>query len=66
MKNNFRGWNTVFGFTFRQLTKGPGFKFVTALVALLILGASVLINVIAAKPEQSNMPERSPIEKVLV
>lgn len=68
MKNNFRGWNTVFGFTFRQLTKGPGFKFVTALVTLLILGASVLINVLAAKPEKSNIAELSlsPINKVFV
>ncbi len=68
MKNNFRGWNTVFGFTFRQLTKGLGFKLVTALVALLILGASVLINVLAAKPVESDIPKLSvsPISKVFV
>ncbi len=68
MKNNFRGWNTVFGFTFRQLTKGPGFKLVTALITLLILGASVLINVLAAKPAKSDIPELSvsPINKVFV
>lgn len=66
MKNKFRGWNTVFSFTFRQSTKGLGFKVVTALVTLIILGAAVLFNVLAAKPEENTIPEMSPIRKVYV
>ncbi len=66
MKNKFRGWNTVFSFTFRQATKGLGFKVVTVLVTLIILAAAILINVFAAKPEGKNIPEISPIEKVCV
>jgi ABC-type Na+ efflux pump permease subunit len=66
MKNKFRGWNTVFNFTFRQSTKGPGFKVVTVLVALVIIAAAVLINVLSAKPEKNNIPEVSPVKKVCV
>lgn len=51
MNNNFRGWATVFAFTFRQSTK-KAFKIVTALVAILIIGFIIIINIIAAKPDQ--------------
>lgn len=50
MKNNFRGWTTVFGFTFRQSTK-KAFKVTTALISLLIIGLAIIINIIVAKPE---------------
>jgi len=66
MKHKFRGWNTVFGFTFRQATKGMGFKIVTALITILILGAFVLINVLVAKPDKSDLVEASSIKKVYV
>lgn len=64
MKDNFRGWKSVFAFTFRQATKGVGFKLVTALVSVLILAAFILINVFVAKPEKENKP--STIKKVFV
>lgn len=66
MKHNFRGWNTVFGFTFRQATKGVGFKLVTALITVLILGAILLANVLVAKPEKADQMEPSPIKAVYV
>lgn len=66
MKNNFRGWNTVFRFTFRQATKGMAFKIVSALVTILIIGIIVLVNILAAKPEDKDKVTISPVEKVLV
>ena len=64
MKDNFRGWTSVYAFTFRQSTKGAGFKLVTILVTLLILGAFVVGNIIVAKPDKDSEP--SPIKKVYV
>ncbi len=66
MKNNFRGWQSVFNFTFRQGTKGKGFRIVTPLVSLLIIGLLVLINVLVAKPDKDDVREPSPIETVYV
>lgn len=66
MKDKFRGWNTVFSFTFRQATKGPSFRVVTALISLLLIGGIILINILAAKPEEGKEVEPSPIEKVLI
>jgi len=80
MRQNFRGWNTVFGFTFRQATKGVGFKLITILISLLIIGASILFNILAAKDDKadkikdtqiniegsSNNSVVSPINKVYV
>ena len=66
MKDNFRGWRSVYAFTFRQATKGAGFKLVTALVALLILVAFVVMNVVVAKPDKDNKDEPSPIKSVYV
>ncbi|HKL78957.1 MAG TPA: ABC transporter permease [Mobilitalea sp.] len=66
MKNKFRGWNTVFNFTFRQATKGVGFKLVTALVTIFILGTILLINILVAKPDKVKEVEVSPIEAVYV
>ena len=65
MKNNFRGWKTVFDFTFQQASKGTAFRIVTTLVALVIIGCFIVINVIVAKPED-NEPEASPIQTVYV
>ncbi len=66
MNNNFRGWNAVFGFTFRQATKGLSFKLVTTLISVLIIGAFVILNVIVAKPDGKDTPENSPIKTVFV
>lgn len=66
MKDNFRGWTTVYGFTFRQSTKGIGFKLVTTLITLLIIAAFVLINIFVAKPDKEDKIENSPINKIFV
>lgn len=64
MNNKFRGWTTVFNFTFRQSTKGAGFKAVTTLIALVIIGAFILINIFVAKPEEAQKP--SDVQAVFV
>lgn len=66
MKDNFRGWKSVYAFTFRQATKGVGFKLVTALITVLIFLSFVLFNVLVAKPEKDNTLDPSPIKKVYV
>ncbi|MDD3174011.1 MAG: ABC transporter permease [Herbinix sp.] len=66
MKQNFRGWTSVYAFTFRQATKGMGFKVVTTLVTFLIIGIIVLVNILAAKPEKDDTAEVSPIKSVYV
>lgn len=65
MKDNFRGWTSVYAFTFRQSTKGLGFKLVTTLVTLIILAAFIVINVVVAKPDKENL-ETSPVKKVFI
>lgn len=66
MKDNFRGWNTVFAFTFRQSTKGIAYKLVTALITLIILGLFILFNILVAKPDKDKNAEPSPIKKVII
>lgn len=65
MKNNFRGWKTVFDFTFRQSTKGAGFKVVTVLMSLVIIAGFTLINVFVAKPDDNTI-RISPVKTVFV
>lgn len=48
--NNFKGWKTVFDFTFKR-SISKGYKIVTGLIALLIIGALILVNILVAKPE---------------
>jgi len=64
LNNKFRGWRTVFAFTFRQATKGAGYKVVTSLVAISVILAFVLINIFVAKPDNDNEP--SPVKSVFV
>ncbi len=66
MKQNFKGWTSVYGFTFRQSTKGAGFKVVTALITLIIIGIIVAVTVITGKPEDKKTVEVSPIKSVYV
>lgn len=66
MKDNFRGWTSVYSFTFRQSTKGAGFKAVTTLIALLIIGIIVTVNIIVAKPDKKEVAETSPIKTVYI
>ncbi len=62
--NKFHGWKTVFGFTFKKAC-GKGYKFVTTLFALLIIGAIVLVNILVAKPEDKEKPSDITIVTVL-
>jgi ABC-2 type transport system permease protein len=66
MKDNFKGWTTVYGFTFKQAVRTTGFKVVTALVAILIIAAIILANVLSAKPDKDNNIAASPINTVYV
>jgi ABC-2 type transport system permease protein len=66
MKDNFKGWTSVYAFTFRQATKAAGFKLVTALITLVILVAFVVMNVMVAKPDKDNKDAASPIKRVYV
>lgn len=66
MKHNFKGWTTVFGFTFRQSTKGLSFKIVTALISFIIIGLLIVLNVLVAKPEKKDTIEISPIKTIFV
>ena len=64
--NNFHGWKTVFDFTFRQASKGGGFRIVTALVSIIILGIFMISNLLIAKPDKEKVLEPSVITQVLI
>lgn len=66
MNNKFKGWRTVFSFTFKQTTNGVGFKIVTFLVAFLLFGALIATNLLIAKPNKDDEQKSSPIENVFV
>ncbi|MFP4698352.1 MAG: ABC transporter permease [Eubacteriales bacterium] len=66
MKDNFKGWKSVYTFTFRQATKGLGFKVVTALIAILILVTFIIANLVMAKPDEENKIKASTIETVYI
>ena len=63
-KKYFKGWMDVYGFTFRHVTSGLGFRMVTFGVALLIIGAFIIGNIINAKPDE--VKKMTPIEMVYV
>jgi ABC-2 type transport system permease protein len=54
--NNFKGWNSVFRFTFRQATKNKGFRIVTALIAIAIIATIILVSILNAKPKEETKP----------
>ncbi len=64
--SNFRGWKSVYGFTFRQATRGIGFKAVTALIAILIIAGFILMNILVAKPDKEDVVKPSNITSVYV
>lgn len=66
MRQNFKGWTTVFGFTFRQNTKSMGFRMVTAMVSFLIIGIIIVISIITAKPDKEEIVEVSPVKTVFI
>ncbi len=63
MNNYLRGWKTVFRFTF-QKNNGKGYKAVTALIALVLIGVLVLVNILVAKPDEEE--KSSPISQVFI
>lgn len=67
MKQNFKGWNTVFGFTFRQTTNKARYKLVTILISILLFAACIIINLIASKPDDKpDSIDASPIQHVYI
>lgn len=66
MGQNFRGWTTVYAFTFRQSTSGKAFKLITAFIAFLIIGGIIAATVLTAKPEDQKAITPSQIKKVIV
>ncbi len=65
-KNLFSGWQHVFSFTFKQGTKGKGFKAVTVGMALLLLIGGMAISMLIAFVQKKDATEVSPIEVVHV
>lgn len=62
-KGLFSGWREVFGFTFRQDTKGK-FRKSTTIVALLLLAAGMSISIIMAAVQKKDSRQISPIQVV--
>lgn len=50
--NKFRGWKSVFSFNYKQSAGSKAYITVTALVAVLIMAAAIVLSIIAAKPEK--------------
>ena len=48
----FSGWKRVFSFNYKQSAGSKSYIAVTALVAIIIIAAAILISIIAAKPEE--------------
>ncbi|MBE5951516.1 MAG: ABC transporter permease [Lachnospiraceae bacterium] len=51
--NKFRGWKTVFSFTYRQNMKSKSYIAVTTIIAVLMFGLAMLLSTLAAKPEKA-------------
>lgn len=66
MNKKFRGWKSVFTFTFQQTTKGASFRITTLLISFLIFGGLILTNILMAKPDEKDSVEPSPIKSVYV
>ena len=67
--NKFKGWKNVFSFNYKQNAGSKGYIFVTALVAIAIIAAAVIISVIAAQPEEkeeTSEAELCPVETAYV
>ena len=64
-ESRFRGWKDVFSFTFCQMVKKTGYRAVTAVVALLLIVALVIVIVRTGKPDEKQV-EMSEIQTVYV
>ena len=51
--NKFKGWKNVFSFNYKQNAGSKGYIIITALVAVAIIAAAIIISVLAAKPEEN-------------
>ncbi|MDF2872657.1 MAG: ABC-type Na+ efflux pump permease component-like protein [Anaerocolumna sp.] len=57
MRFNLRGFKAVFGFSFKQSADTVSFKLTTVIVAILLAGALILVNIFgarSAKPEEDS------------
>lgn len=52
--NKFKGWKSVFSFNFKQSTGSKSYVAVTVLVAIAIIAVSILLSVLAAKPDEED------------
>lgn len=66
MKNKFRGWKTVFSFTFKQHAGAKSYKTVTAVISVCVLALAAFLTVLAAKPEKEEEQEFCDVQKVYV
>lgn len=55
--NKFRGWKSVFSFNYKQSAGSKAYITVTALVAVLIMAAAIVLSIIAGKPEDEDASE---------
>ncbi|MBR6642583.1 MAG: ABC transporter permease [Lachnospiraceae bacterium] len=55
--NKFKGWKSVFSFNYKQNAGSKSYIAVTALVAIIIIAASVLISIVSAKPSEDDGDE---------
>jgi len=52
--NKFRGWKSVFSFNYKQSAGSKSYIAVTSIVAIIIIAASILISILAAKPDEED------------
>lgn len=66
MKNKFKGWGSVFGFTFKQSIGTTGYKVGTIIVSFILIAALIAVNIFVAKGSEDKDIKPSPIEMVYV
>lgn len=62
-KKSFAGWKSVFSFSVQQMTEGPAFKAVTAILAILLVAAMIIVNIVMANQTKEDI---NTIDKVFV
>lgn len=64
---NFKGWKNVFSFNYKQNAGTKSYIFVTALVAVLLALAAIIISIVVAKPDnEDNETEFCTVETAYV
>ena len=64
MKFNLRGFKAVFGFSFKQSADTISFKVTTVLVAILLAGALILVNIFGARSAKPDEDSAAPAHVV--